>query len=125
MNENAKKWIDSLRSGNYEQGQRYLRTDKGFCCLGVACDLYSKETGKVEWKKNSNLSNLYYFGENGFDLPRKVSNWLGLSGSSGGFYSTGKQAAQFDSSLAVLNDTGSDFTEIANLIASEPSGLFE
>lgn len=34
------KWIDALRSGQYEQGQRALKTPDGkFCCLGVLCDI--------------------------------------------------------------------------------------
>lgn len=34
-----KKWIEALRSGKYRQGTRALRSDRGFCCLGVACDI--------------------------------------------------------------------------------------
>ena|SRR6185312_5054794 len=34
------KWIDALRSGQYEQGNGQLRTqDDKFCCLGVLCDI--------------------------------------------------------------------------------------
>ena len=41
MNENAKKWVAALRSGEYKQGQYNLRSDQDhFYCLGVACDLY-------------------------------------------------------------------------------------
>ncbi len=36
---NVKNWIEALRSNRYTQDNCYLRTDKGFCCLGVACDL--------------------------------------------------------------------------------------
>jgi hypothetical protein len=32
-----KKWIDALRSGQYQQDTCRLQSDKGFCCLGVAC----------------------------------------------------------------------------------------
>jgi hypothetical protein len=35
--EELKTWISALRSGNYEQGKGNLQTNKGFCCLGVAC----------------------------------------------------------------------------------------
>ena len=31
-------WIADLRSGNYSQGKAKLRTDEGFCCLGVLQD---------------------------------------------------------------------------------------
>jgi hypothetical protein len=49
MNPQVKeKWIEALRSGEYKQTTRYLRTKDGYCCLGVLMDLYLKETGK-EW----------------------------------------------------------------------------
>lgn len=53
------EWISALRSGNYEQGQRYLKRegDEGrskYCCLGVlrelvqpGCDLYENEQSSV------------------------------------------------------------------------------
>ena len=49
LNPNAQKWVDALRSGEYKQTRGALRgDDEGnepkFCCLGVACDLYAKET---------------------------------------------------------------------------------
>jgi len=39
------KWVEALRSGDYEQGDYALRSASGFCCLGVACDMVG-----VEWK---------------------------------------------------------------------------
>lgn len=46
-----KKWVDALRSGEYEQGRGGLRstTDK-FCCLGVLTDLCIKEGLTEEWE---------------------------------------------------------------------------
>lgn len=43
-----KKWIDALRSGNYEQGRGTLieeNTDKTrqYCCLGVLADIIAPE----------------------------------------------------------------------------------
>ena len=35
-----KIWIDALRSGKYKQTYGRLHDEKGFCCLGVACDLF-------------------------------------------------------------------------------------
>ena len=45
MNENAKKWVKALRSGEFEQGTGYLRKGDKFCCLGVACAVYQDEVG--------------------------------------------------------------------------------
>jgi len=41
-----KEWVKALRSGEYKQGQSYLRSrDSKFCCLGVLCDL----TNRIDW----------------------------------------------------------------------------
>lgn len=40
------KWLQALRSGNYDQGRSRLRNDHGeYCCLGVLCDL----VGPNDW----------------------------------------------------------------------------
>lgn len=40
MDANLKaKWIEALRSGEYEQGRGSLKCDGKFCCLGVALDI--------------------------------------------------------------------------------------
>ncbi len=70
MNNNAKKWVKVLISGKYKQITGHLKTDEGYCCLGVACDLYGKEKG-IKWRKNLFLS------QEGL-LPDKVKKWLGL-----------------------------------------------
>ena len=39
------KWVDALKSGEYKQGQSRLRNiENKYCCLGVACDIYEKQT---------------------------------------------------------------------------------
>lgn len=40
------RWIEALRSGNYQQGKGHLRTGDAYCCLGVLCDLHARETGQ-------------------------------------------------------------------------------
>ena len=118
MNENAKKWVSSLRSGDYEQSWRHLRTESGYCCLGVACDLYSKETGKGKWTKpDSDISFYFEYGyKESSTLPFDVVDWLGLSCTSGKYH--------VQSSLTQDNDGGKSFAEIADVIESEPEGLF-
>lgn len=32
------RWLEALRSGRYTPAGGLLRTDKGYCCLGVAAD---------------------------------------------------------------------------------------
>ena len=44
------KLVEALRSGQYRQGRRALRTaDGGFCVLGVACDVL----GDGRWEQTS------------------------------------------------------------------------
>lgn len=113
MNENAKKWVEALRSGKYKQGQGYLRFNDKFCCLGVACDV-AIENGLCV-KVDSANKQIYYGGEVGI-LPQIVSDWLGMR----------VRTSEFDglNQLTVENDNGSTFSEIADLIESEPKGLF-
>ena len=47
MNEYFKKiWVKALRSGKYKQTTTKLRDTFGFCCLGVACDLFKEKHQK-------------------------------------------------------------------------------
>lgn len=48
-------FINALRSGEFQQGRQRLHRDNTFCCLGVACELYRRETGKGEWVHNSHM----------------------------------------------------------------------
>lgn len=33
------KWVKALRSGKYKQTKGYLKDSKGYCCLGVLCEI--------------------------------------------------------------------------------------
>lgn len=105
-------WVDALRSGGYKQGQKALHTtinkEDRFCCLGVACDLYLKNVGKIDVRK-TNAGTYLYDGESGF-LPDKVKHWLNLA------TPTGLLNDVPEDSLAKLNDNGANFQQIANII---------
>lgn len=113
MNENAKKWVEALRSGEYKQATKALRRGNGYCCLGVACDLYAKETG-IGWEQDFTLGYLFLGGN--LVLPERVKNWLGLTNNQG--------AWGYNSSLTEANDGGATFNEIADIIESEPGTMF-
>ncbi len=76
MNQEIKaRWVAALRSGEYAQDAGALRTDSGFCCLGVLCDLHAKETN-TEWLLWVNGKCVY---ENGTAvLPQSVMLWAKL-----------------------------------------------
>lgn len=49
----VRRWIRTLRSGTYPQGMGRLKSNTGYCCLGVLCDTalpgtFTYEHG--EWK---------------------------------------------------------------------------
>lgn len=73
MNPEVKqKWIDALRSGEYQQDRCSLKTLKGFCCLGVLTDLYLKEKNK-DWVYTTQKG--YVFGGFEGSLSNEVINW--------------------------------------------------
>jgi hypothetical protein len=105
----GKKWINSLRSGEYEQGMGALRINDKYCCLGVLCDLYSKEHN-VPWKKDIE-EGVYLFNKCTAYLPKKVKTWAGMK-SFAGLLSSREMT-----SLTYLNDVHKmSFEEIADLI---------
>ena len=108
MNPQVKeKWLSSLRSGDYQQTQRYLRKEDGFCCLGVLCDLYGKENN-VEWNLANNGHN-YEFQDHPACPPLSVVEWAG-------FGSSNPYICSRSLTLGELNDNGSTFNEIADII---------
>jgi len=111
MNSQIKqKWVSALRSGEYQQGQCYLRTNSGFCCLGVLCDLYAKENN-VEWNLANNGHN-YEFQEFESYLPSSVRKWADLE-------YCNPPVNDEESTLARLNDNGTTFNEIADVIEKQ------
>jgi hypothetical protein len=127
LNANARKWIAALESGEYEQGMNFLMTtDNKYCCLGVACMIYNKSVlasdqlvietilGEDEGEDKDYITVDGHAGV----LPEPVRKWLKLITPSGAWAEPGCE-------LTGMNDAGNTFTEIADLIKSEPEGLFE
>lgn len=108
LNDVAKEWVKALRSGDYEQGKFALRTrDNKFCCLGVLCDL-AHEAGVIE-SPVKDFSCYSYAGQSA-TAASPIRKWAGLDDAV---------------ALIVANDReGKTFAEIADLIESEPVGLF-
>ena len=123
LNENAQKLVNALRSGEYAQIIGALHKDSGFCCLGVACDLFIKETDTSPgWTKSIWGGFTQSFDDETAVLPDRVRVWLGFRTNQGNF--TPVVGAQGSFSLASANDSGVSFQEIADMIEAEPDGLF-
>lgn len=126
MNPNAKKWIRALRSGKYKQGKDRLATvRKTYCCLGVACELAVKAGIVQRFEIETGEGVALAYGnrrKEALALPKTVKDWLGLSTSNGDY----RQSATVASSLTEQNDyKQKNFAQIADIIASEPKGLFK
>jgi hypothetical protein len=118
----AKKWAKALRSGKFKQGKSWLKqyNSKGqvqHCCLGVLCELYNESMKKNHKKSLQTRSvdgveaNFVYFGNQSQGLPKVVREWSGVQTSLGDFDTSNDFLC-----LADLNDCGSKFKTIANLI---------
>ena len=127
LNANAQKWVDALRSGKYTQGRKALHKDSKFCCLGVACDLYSKKVSGT-WVKEPDGSTGFYFMVNGYSsqdhLPTPVKKWLGLK-TSHGFLGPDSSPGVAQSLIELNDNFRFDFKKIADVIESQPEGLFK
>lgn len=115
--EARKLWVEALRSGKYQQGREVLRRfdgfDHQFCCLGVACDLFAAHEGALSWSLTDSFDGQTQI------LPVAVRNWLGLRDRNGSYGDDDHHAA-----LDAHNDSGWSFESIADIIESEPDGLF-
>lgn len=119
MNENAKDWVEALRTANYQQGKGVLHQEEKFCCLGVACDL-AVRAGVIP-PPIVNESGVYSYQYEQFTLTEDVMEWLGLN-SQVGVYAQSEFGAVY--SLANDNDKGKTFLEIADTIEREQEALF-
>lgn len=107
------RWVAALRSGEYKQATKIMRNGDSFCCLGVLCDLHSKETG-TEWELEENwierfdvYPKLQYMGQWNF-LPEEVIQWAGLD--------KRNPFIRIKTTATIFNDAGVIFEKIADMI---------
>ena len=123
---NRKRLSDALRSGKYKKHKKGVinvnltNVNKTtFCAFGVACDV----SGLGEWKDNWFMGTFYTYHIDDRDytnlLPDEVKDWLGFSNIFGGFVDENRNPTSLDS----IDWAGATFSEIADLIDSEPVGL--
>ena len=126
MNSKVKqKWLDALRSGEYQQGDGCLYNGSRYCCLGVLTDLYIQEFDDKEWEpldleysseydlKGGQMSKSEIHADplRGQFLSQEVTDWAGLSDADPIVNNGG-----INESLSEANDCGYSFDEIADLI---------
>lgn len=130
-----KRWVAKLRSGEYKQGKGFLARKAArsnahdrYCCLGVLCDMAVKakiipqptESEEFDSAKEKTVKvKAYGFGEDVGSLPDEVVSWVGMASDFGNF--NGEAGSD---NLANMNDSGKIFKQIADIIESNPEGLF-
>ncbi len=114
-------WLNALESGKYRQGNGALSIKtsgkhREYCCLGVLCELAAKE-GVVKKNVRKDVGSCTGYGEDDktYYLPKEVKQWAGLKSDQGAYSNT---------TLAIQNDDGKSFKEIAKLIRKHASQLF-
>lgn len=117
---NRQAWVEALRSGDFKQGRSTLvrRSKTGtlqHCCLGVACAMHP-DLKLMDHFNSDGLSfddggSLSYYSV----LPPVVQAALGLRTSDG--------LVSVDWTLTRMNDGGSSFDRIADVIEAELMGL--
>lgn len=115
MNKRIKqKWVEALRSDEFEQGLDYLHTkdyetgvDK-YCCLGVLCQIAVREN-VIPGPEFDETGELFCYGEDSevAHLPDEVITWAELEC---------ENPELPDGKLSDLNDNRVSFATIATLI---------
>lgn len=111
------KWVAALTSGEYAQEVGALRTPRGFCCLGVLCDVYTKDQD-LDWRVGDDKEDPFSLLGADQTLPFEVMKWAGLDGKDPSVKAN--EEDEFAFRLTHLNDVRKlDFTQIAALIKEQ------
>ena len=122
LTEPQQQFLDNLLSGEFVQGTGALRrNDNTWCCLGVACETYRRETREGEWNLWNSSEISYEFILDGRHedsvMPWEVARWLGLESQNPYIADDGytNTAAEYNDGTALLGEevVKWDFTKIA------------
>lgn len=122
MTENGKKWVAALRSGEFKQADGALYTSRGYCCLGVACELAERD-GVLMAKTMDPEGGCTIWDGEGASLPLAVQKWLGVTSDDPKVKIRDRAGEPY--SLAEMNDSGIyNFEDIAKAIEENEDDLF-
>lgn len=118
----ANLWADELESGRWVQTtDRLKREGPSYCCLGVLCELARQAGVRLAEEfidgEDEGADFLQIEGESEI-LPLKVRRWAGIDSSEGRF---GRD--EEGQNLARLNDSGSNFSALAQTIREHATEL--
>ena len=105
---NRAAWVAALREEDRKQTTRALKDSNGQCCLGVLCEV----AGIPSVLDGSG----YHYNHHDAFAPPEATEFVGLKDPEGRY--------NREQSLTSHNDDGYCFSYIADIIESEPDGLF-
>ena len=113
MNKRIKKlWVAALRSGEYKQGRRRLRSNVNtFCCLGVLCNIHAQEHPKIAAAQKDSEQYMGSYAR----LPLAVCRWAKFKP----VHDEAIRIAGDLNFLAAHNDKGVSFAKIADAIEEQ------
>jgi len=122
----VKKWVEALRSGEYEQGKGILCMDDEisgdwkYCCLGVACDIFVEG----DWIQHEGWDVWSIDPHKEFVMPDFIDKhgcWNAETTSFPSLETLKKMGLDvaYAQELAELNDKGWSFKKIANKIEKD------
>lgn len=78
MNREIKaQWLSALRSGKYKKTKNRLKSETGFCCLGVLCDITNPKGWKKGWGNSHNF--IHHESCNDTFLPDELRKEAGIT----------------------------------------------
>lgn len=131
------KWVNALRGTTitgeklktkYKQTTGALKDQAGFCCLGVACDIFAKDNKKAraEWCDITGVGVDRPAGYENFSiqgvtqcssfLPSEVMIYFGLDDIDPMVLFVNNKKKKTEDTLSSLNDAGTSFAKIATII---------
>ena len=106
-----KKWLEALRSGEYEQGKGFLKTEDGYCCLGVLQHCLSGEVERDDRGESELIPSEHWLSDHNIDFRTEMN-----------YKTIVPHLATLGMSASGANDRGSDFLTIADAIEQAYGG---
>lgn len=129
------RWIAALRSGEFAQGAGWLRTDgddeSRYCCLGVLCEMATQDGTIPPFSPRDGYGGQFtmpsllvraWSNADRNDIPYGNRDWLvAVDDATKAAMSPAAvlEIVNGTASVAVLNDDGFTFEQIANLIEAD------
>lgn len=114
---NQTRWLEALESGDYKQEKGHLRKGDGYCCLGVAAELFADESVVINSDDWGTDTKHYTYNGEGACAPTYVQEALKLRNDIG--------SPSVGTPLTELNDDGTTFEQIASIVRLHPHHYFK